>query len=111
MGAAWALWHVPQFFVPGTYQHGLGFGTPSFWMFVTGGTTVSAIFYTWFYNNTGRSTLSAILFHFMQNFTGELFELSSRAEFYNFILTIAAAILVVLIWGPKTLTTQKRPKS
>lgn len=111
LGAAWASWHVPQFFVPGTYQYGLGFGTPSFWIFMTGGTTVSAIFYTWFYNNTGRSTLSAILFHFMQNFTGELFELSGRAEFYNFILTIAAAILIVLIWGPKTLTTQKKPKS
>jgi membrane protease YdiL (CAAX protease family) len=103
LGAAWAVWHLPQFFVRGTYQHGLGFGSPSFWMFVLSGTTISSILYTWIYNNTGRSTLSAILFHFMQNFTGELFELSARAELCSSILTVAAAVLVVAVWGPRTL--------
>jgi len=107
LGVAWAVWHLPQFFVRGTYQHGLGFGSPSFWMFMLGGTTVSSILYTWIYNNTGRGTLSAILFHFVQNFTGELFELSVRAELYSFLLTIVAAMLVVLVWGPKTLTRRE----
>lgn len=65
-----------------------------------------SILQTWIYNNTGRSTLSAILLHFMGNFTGELFELSARAEIYSFLLAIAAAIIVVLAWGPKTLTRQ-----
>lgn len=101
------MWHFPQFFVRGTYQHGLGFGSPSFWMFVVGGTTVSSILYTWIYNNTGRSTLSAILFHFMQNFTRELFELSARAELISCALTIVAAGLVVAIWGPRTLTRRE----
>jgi membrane protease YdiL (CAAX protease family) len=104
LGAAWAVWHLPQFFIRGTYQHGLGFGSRVFWMFVIAGTTISSILYTWIYNNTGRSTLSAILFHFMQNFTGELFELSARADLISSVLTIAVAGLVVAVWGPRTLT-------
>jgi membrane protease YdiL (CAAX protease family) len=70
------------------------------------GIVVSTILYTWIYNNTRRSTLSAILFHFMQNFTGELFELSARAEIYSLLLTISAVITVVVVWGSKTLTRQ-----
>jgi len=41
---------------------------------------------------------------FIQNFTGELFKLSARAESYSFVLTIVAAVLVVAVWGPRTLT-------
>ncbi|HKZ83727.1 MAG TPA: hypothetical protein VJ793_08725 [Anaerolineae bacterium] len=64
------------------------------------GATANSILYTWIYNNTGRSTLSAILFHFMVNFTGELFALSPRAELYSFLLTVAATVVVVIVWGP-----------
>jgi membrane protease YdiL (CAAX protease family) len=103
LGAAWALWHLPLFFIKGTYQRSLGIGSPSFWIFMLA-LVVGSILYTWIYNNTGRSTMSAILFHFTQNFTGELFELSARAELYSFILTVVVATLVVVMWGPKTLT-------
>ena len=106
LGAAWALWHLPQFFIKGTYQQGLGVGSLSFWIFILA-LVVGSILYTWIYNNTGRSTLSAILFHFMQNFTGELFELSVRAELYSFLLMIVAAMLVVVVWGPSTLTRRE----
>jgi hypothetical protein len=44
------------------------------------------------------------LLHFMDNFVGELFELTEQAELYQFILWIAAAIVVIVVWGPKTLT-------
>jgi membrane protease YdiL (CAAX protease family) len=106
LGAAWALWHLPLFYVKGTYQRSLGVGSPSFWIFMLA-LVVGSILYTWIYNNTGRSTFSAILFHFTQNFTGELFELSARAELYSFSVTFVVAILVVVVWGPKTLT--RRP--
>jgi len=33
VGVFWALWHVPLFFIPGTYQAGLGVGTSGFWAF------------------------------------------------------------------------------
>jgi len=53
--------------------------------------------------------VSAILLHFMQNFTGELFELSARAELYSFLLTIVAAMLVVVIWRSRTLCCKGAP--
>lgn len=103
LGTVWALWHLPQFYIAGTYQSGLGVGSLFFWLFLLN-IVVSSILYTWIYNNTGRSTLAAILFHFMQNFTGELFELSIRADVLQCGVWIAAAVIIVSVWGARTLT-------
>ncbi|MEJ2262283.1 MAG: type II CAAX endopeptidase family protein [Anaerolineales bacterium] len=102
LGVAWALWHLPIFFVKGTYQESLGFGSRSFWIFMFS-IMATSILYTWIYNNTRRSTLSAILFHFVVNFTGELFAQTPRAEALSFALTILVALLVVAAWGSKRL--------
>jgi membrane protease YdiL (CAAX protease family) len=66
--------------------------------------TFQSILMTWIYNNTGRSTLAAILFHFMVNFIGELFLLGAGADFYQIIVWALAALVVIFIWKPKTLT-------
>jgi membrane protease YdiL (CAAX protease family) len=102
LGMVWALWHLPLFFIPGTYQNGLGVSSRDFWLFMLG-IVATTIIMTWIYNNNQRSTLSAVLYHFIVNFTGELVELSERAELYHFLLLVIVAILVVIIWGPKTL--------
>jgi uncharacterized protein len=102
LGFIWALWHLPLFFIVDTYQHGLGVFTAPFWLFNLS-LIVTSVLYTWIFNNTSGSTLSAILFHFSQNFTGELLDLSIRAEFVNFFLTFALVILVLILWGPLTL--------
>jgi len=106
LGVAWSLWHLPLFFIEGTYQHGLGLGSSRFWLFMVGMVPVSVL-YTWIYNNNGRSTLSAVLFHFTINFTGELLSLSSRAEVYNALLCVIVAIAIAIIWGPETLTCRR----
>ncbi len=107
LGMMWAGWHLPLFFMNGTFQHDqLGFGTLNFWSFCTGA-IVSSILFTWVYNNTHRSTLSAILFHFMLNFSGELLAPTDRARFYQLLLLTATAIIVVVIWGPETLTQER----
>jgi len=103
LGVIWTLWHLPFFFIKGSYQHGLGVGTLSFWLFMLD-KVPQTILMTWIYNNTRRSTLSAILFHFMVNFVGELFALPGYAEVYYIAFWIVAAIAVVLVWGPETLT-------
>ena len=99
VGVFWASWHLPLFFINGTYHHNLGVGTIAFWIFMIE-PIIGSIFYTWIYNNTNRSILSAILFHFMGNYMGELFELSERAEIGQFVVTILFAVIVVFIWGP-----------
>lgn len=103
LSVVWALWHLPLFFVNGTYQNSLGVGTLFFWIFMLE-FIPKTILITWIYNNNRRSTLSAVLLHFMDNFVGELFELTARAELYQFMLWVAAAIVVTIVWGPKMLT-------
>jgi len=107
LGAVWALWHIPLFFMKGTYQNELGFGSAAFWRFMVFATVVS-IFFTWIYNNNERSTLSAALFHFSINFTGNILEVSKEMDLYRIILFVVAAIIVVLFYGANDLA--KRPK-
>lgn len=33
IGVAWTLWHLPLVFIRGSYQHGLGIGSLSFWLY------------------------------------------------------------------------------
>jgi len=105
LGTAWALWHLPLFFIRGTYQNSLGLGSLEFWLYMAG-IIPESILMTWIYNHNQRSTLSAVLFHFMINFIGELFALTERADFYQVVVWAMAAIAVIAIWGPKTLTRE-----
>lgn len=34
IGLFWAVWLLPLFLLPGTYQAGLGVATPAFWSFI-----------------------------------------------------------------------------
>lgn len=104
VGVAWAVWHLPLFFMEGTFQsEQIGFATPSFWWYMLPTLPIS-ILDTWIYNNANRSTLSAALLHFMVNFSGELFELTERARFYQTVLIFLVTAAIVVIWGPRTLT-------
>ena len=109
LGVLWSLWHLPLFFVPGSYQAGLGVGTLAFWLFMIGIVPLNLPF-TWIYNNTGRSTLAVILFHSMVNFTGELIALTERADTYSILLWFVAAIGITVIWGAKTLRWNDKNK-
>lgn len=101
LGTIWSIWHLPLYFIEGTYQHGLGIGSHLFWFSMLVRIPLFVLM-TWVYNNTRRSTLAAILFHFMGNFMGELFALSVRAELFSFIAWVLAAVLVTVIQDPET---------
>jgi membrane protease YdiL (CAAX protease family) len=102
LGIAWTVWHLPLFFIQGSYQHSLGLGTGQFWLYLMDKVPLS-ILMTWVYNNNRRSTLSAILLHFMVNFVGELFDLTLRAEAVYILLLVVAALGVTVLWGPDRL--------
>lgn len=108
VGVVWSLWHLPLFFIEGTWQaEEVGLVTQRFWLYMLT-IVIEAVLYTWIYNNTNRSTLAAILFHFMANTFGESFALSGRAEVYGFVIAIVTVVLVVGIWGHANLTGAKK---
>jgi uncharacterized protein len=105
LGFFWALWHLPIFFIKGTYQYSLGVGSLAFLTYMISVIPMT-IFFTWIFNNNGRSTLSAILFHIMIDVTAEVFSITERAYIYFVVLTFVAAIAITMIWGARTMKLQ-----
>ena len=98
IGIFWALWHIPLYFIKGTFQYNNNFGSLLFWLY-TLHIIPEAFLYTCIYNNTNRSTLSALLFHFMGNFIGELFDFSVRVQIFRLLITTTIVIVISLKWG------------
>jgi membrane protease YdiL (CAAX protease family) len=68
IGFAWGLWHLPQFFTPGTIHHSMGIVYLP--LFVLGELALSVVM-AWIFNRTHESLLLAgFLFHNADNFWG-----------------------------------------
>ena len=101
IGLVWALWHLPLFFIRGSFHYEVvGFLTVGFWLFNIGVVALSVIF-TWVYNHTARSILGIIVLHGWVNFISDSIEVAD--EFY-YPVWVLLAILLTGIWGAKTLT-------
>lgn len=59
----------------------------------------------WLFNNTGESVFAAIVFHASDNVAYSLFPNNGSHfdPFYTFMVTAVAVLMVVLLWGYKTL--------
>jgi membrane protease YdiL (CAAX protease family) len=68
LGVLWALWHLPLFFIPGTFQQQYGDPVPGFIVFAPGVIGRSVV-YTWLHLGTRRSLWAAILYHAVSNYT------------------------------------------
>lgn len=94
VGSVWALWH--------TITYIEAHNAPRWTVAQTLGTIVLRIFIVWLYNNTEHSLFIAISFHSMVNVSESMF-----GPQYNPVLSLAImaaiAVLVVFLWGPKTL--------
>lgn len=97
LGVIWAAWHFGQWFVPGSNLY-----ERNFWLWSLG-TILLSILITWIFNNTHGSVLAASLFHGMINTGTFWFQLDWR--FY--VIELLAVILIVIIFGPKTLVRQR----
>jgi membrane protease YdiL (CAAX protease family) len=109
VGLLWSVWHVPLFFVrdAGSFYYEWGFGTPLFWLFLLRLTALSVPI-TWVYNNNRRSILSAILLHFAYNFTFSFVSpVPETMHGSGTVLTLLMGIVIVVAWGPRTLTRRE----
>jgi uncharacterized protein len=103
VGLAWGFWHLPLFFIEGTYQQELGVGTVDFWLFMAW-TPLWSILYTWIYNHTSRSILAMILLHAFVNIASEIISPEGNQVYARMIVLAVFTVLVVLVWGARTLT-------
>lgn len=96
LGVLWACWHIPLWFVPGSFQA----DTP-FALYVVSTTALSFLI-SWIYNGSGGSLLLAILAHTMSDVADNLrvASLGPGTIVSDIVLTgvfVTAAALVVLL--------------
>jgi len=101
IGLVWAIWHYPSMIQQGRDLRWVVWGTL--------GTVAMRILIVWLYNNTGKSVFVCILFHTMANIGRILFPknqthnpLVDYPDIHYSIIALAAMI-VVFLWGSKTL--------
>jgi uncharacterized protein len=94
IGIPWALWHLPLFFLEGTYQHALGFGSARFWLFNVFLLLLSVL-YVWLCNGSRGSVLMAILAHAGTNVAGSLVPQDALSDLFRIVVTLFAVVIVV----------------
>lgn len=113
IGVMWATWHIPLFFIEGSFQHtlqsenGLLPAVLAMSLFVI----VSSIWFTWIFNNTRGSVLLAAVMHGASNAWGGYIDV--YRGYFGGILTFGAvsvllAIVIVLLAGPRDLSRTNR---
>jgi len=98
LGILWAGWHVPLFFIEGTFQYGLGFGSFRFWVFLLSNIPLTVII-TWIYNHTDRSILMAAIIHFSGNIVGAILPKFDRLALLELFGLIPSAIIISIVTG------------
>jgi membrane protease YdiL (CAAX protease family) len=107
VGILWGVWHLPTFLIPWSSQHGLPLA-----LFLLHDVALSVVI-TWIFNNTGGSVLLAMLAHAAFNLTITALPIlpslagSELPLAYAVALLYAAAILVTLTFGARTLTREE----
>ena len=96
LGAIWALYHVPLFFMPGSFHHSQGAGSTWFWLFMVQ-VVGMAVVMSWIFNNTRGSTLAAILFHFAVNVAFTIGNVTAGTNFYATVLWVMSAGAIVTL--------------
>ena len=119
LGVLWALWHLPLFFNPDLHYSNLPFVLQLAFQIP------AAILFTWVFNSTGGSVLIAILMHAVLNASSRLWsampeysvepptaaEAAAQTVHINLMATIVvwvAAVVVVLVYGPRNLSRRPR---
>lgn len=105
LGAVWAVWHLPLFFIPGTAQNKFGNPVAEFVIFAAGVVGMTVVF-TWLYIGTNRSLASAVLYHFTYNFAISLLATLMDGGIVDRIVNsgvqVAIALVIIVIGGSRS---------
>jgi len=102
LGAIWALWHLPLWFIGPSIRH-----TPIL-PWVTAHILLS-VFYTWIFNNTNGNILAVVLFHAWSDKVPEIFQATYHP--YYWIVQILAIAIILAIFGYRRMIRSPREQS
>ncbi len=95
-GCVWAAWHIPLFWVQGTYQYGLKeMGIMYVFNFLISVIPLNFI-QTWVYVKNNRSMLATVIFHLFVNIMQEKVNMTPETKCIETIFVTIAAIFIVL---------------
>lgn len=95
-GCVWACWHIPLFWVPGTYHYGLReMGALYMINFLVSAIPVDFL-QTWVYVKNKRSMLATIIFHLFLNVMQEKIAMTPETKCIETIFVFVAAAIVVV---------------
>ena len=97
LGLVWAVWHI----MPLLQVH----RSPTWIAWWCLGTVAARVLMVWLYNNTGKSVFAMAVFHTTVNVTWQSFPIRGSCwdPRVNGVIMAIAAVLVVVVWGPRTL--------
>lgn len=94
-GFLWAIWHLPLFFITGTYQATILAMNPWYMVNFFVGIIPLGFFFTWIYVGSKRSIFACSLVHFAVNFLQEEINMTQNTKcIETVLLSVLAAILV-----------------
>ena len=94
-GFVWSLWHIPLFFIEGTYQHNLYMLGPIYVFNFLFSVIPMGFITTWVYLKNNRSLLSNIIFHLFVNFLQEKVAMTPQTKCLESIVVLIFASVIV----------------
>lgn len=95
-GCIWAAWHLPLFWIDGTYHYGLRQMGPIYMINFLVSTIPFDFIQTWVYVKNRRSMLATIIFHMFVNITQEKLAMTPETKIIQTFVVIAVSVLIVL---------------
>ena len=92
----WGLWHVPAFFIPGSYQYSLLNTTALYSANFFVSLVPATIIMNWLYFKSGRNIIVAALFHSSLNFAATLLQITQFTKCLITLLLLIFALFIVM---------------
>ena len=95
-GCIWACWHLPLFWIPGTYHYGLKEMGVIYVLNFLLSTIPFDFIQTWVYVKNNRSMLATIIFHMFVNIMQEKIAMTPETKIIETAFVLLATVIIVL---------------
>lgn len=95
-GVIWATWHLPLFWIPGTYQCGLR--ETNVWFMINFIVSIIplAVIITWVYLRNNKNIFACAFIHMFINFVQEKVAMTAETKCVETFVLVAVAIIIII---------------